>query len=397
MDIRPFYLFSYFVAIACLMAWLVRLGVAIYRWSQKSGLGRVLSGQKHSLRKLGQYLPWNEILLFIAGGVFGWSITSQIETWFVREWLLLTLTSLAILSNELCLSTKDVSLLAVMALIAGISEQRDVGMDVFERLSQVVDDLPPGDVQKAVREILQRRRSGLTVEQSFQPLRGMHPILTELIFTLDLTGGQALPAFEVALERLSLRAGRQWDRVSRTMISRKQIQPLLQFGQAAVLTALLYLVLGDMPAFTLAWPSYTLLGWVSLGCFFAVGVLYASHHHIWLRRFLGVGLLTASLFPLWQYASLPRLFELQFQPITHFKEGASGKRTVEIQEEWAPMDPPIFSAALENQLENITSFIQPTTAPALSTRAEEQPQSLSIPSQSQEEEKTWLLPCCLSR
>ena len=95
MDIRPFYLFSYFVAIACLIAWMVRLSVAIYRWSQKAGLGRLSSGQKQSLRKLGQYLPWNKILLFMAGGVFGWSITLQIETWFEREWLLLTLTGLA--------------------------------------------------------------------------------------------------------------------------------------------------------------------------------------------------------------------------------------------------------------------------------------------------------------
>ena len=397
MDIRPFYLFSYFVAIACLIAWLVHLGVAIYRWSQKAGLGRLLSGQKQSLRKLGQYLPWNKILLFMAGGVFGWSITLQIETWFVREWLLLTLTGLAILSNELCLSTKDVSLLDVMALIAGISEQRGVGTDVYERLARVVDGLPPGDVQKAAREVLLRRRSGMTVEQSLQPLSGMHPILNELIFTLHLTGGHALPAFDVAMERLCLRAGRQWDRVSRTMIFRQQIQPLLLFGQAAILTGLLDLVLGDMPAFTLAWPSYALLGWVSLGCIFAAGVLYAGHHHVWLRRFIGVGLLTASVFPLWQYASLPRLFELQLQPITHFKEGAFGKRAVEIQEEWAPMDPPIANAASENLLEPTSSFMQPTVMPTVSTSGGERPQLLSIPSQSQEEEKTWLLPCCLSR
>ena len=106
---------------------------------------------------------------YFRGGI--WMVDNfQIETWFVREWLLLTLTGLAILSNELRLSTKDISLLAVMALIAGISEQREVGPDVFERLARIVDGLPPGDVQKAAREALQRRRSGLTVEQSFQPL-----------------------------------------------------------------------------------------------------------------------------------------------------------------------------------------------------------------------------------
>jgi len=396
MEIRPLYLFSYFVAVACLIAWLARLGVAIYHWSRKARLGRLLDGQRLSLKSLGRRLPWNNILLVLAGVVFGWSMTSQFETWFVREWLLLILPSLAILSNELRLSTKDVSLLAVMALMAGLSEQRDVGTDFFERLTRVVEGLPTGDVKKATRETLQRRRSGMTVEQYFQPISDIHPILNELIFTLYLTGGQAIPAFDLAVERLSQRAGRQWDRVSRSMMFRKQIQPLLIFGQAAILAALIYLVFEDIPAFTIAWPSYALIGWIALGCFFTAGGLYAAYHRAWLRRFLGVGLLTVSLIPLWQYASLPRLFELKFQPVTHFREGASGKRIVETQEKWAPMDPLIANAAPENQRENTTSSINPTAIPTLPARVEEHIQLTSHPSQNQEE-KTWSIPCCQSR
>ena len=113
---------------------------------------------------LSSKLPWNIILLSISGAVFGWSVISWIGAWFVREWLLLILTGFAILINDLRLSTKDVNLFSVMALIAGLHEQREVGPDLFERLAGIVDGLPPGDVQKAVREAIQRRRSGLTVE-----------------------------------------------------------------------------------------------------------------------------------------------------------------------------------------------------------------------------------------
>ena len=78
----------------------------------------------------------------------------------------------------------------------------------------------------------------------------LHPILDELVFTLRLTGWQASPAFDLALERLAQRAGKQWDRISRWMVFREQIQPFLQFSQMAILAALLYLVIEGIPAFT---------------------------------------------------------------------------------------------------------------------------------------------------
>ena len=397
MEIRPLYLLSYFVAVAYLMAWLARLGLAFHHWSRKAGLGRLLAGQKISLNPLGQNLPWNNFLLAISGLVFGWVVISWAGDWFVREWLLLILSGLAILSNELHLSKKDVQFLAVMALIAGLHDQREVGLDVFERLTRIVDGLPSRDVQKAAREALQRRRSGLAVEQCCSVLNGLHPLLNELVFTLRLTGWQASPAFDLALERLIQRAGKQWDRVSRSMVFREQIRPLLQFSQSAILAALASLVIEDIPAFTLTWPSYTVLGWIGLGCALAAAVLYLAGSRAWLRRLLGAALLLVSLLPLWQYASLPRLFDLQLQSVTHLSEGASNKRV-----EWEPIratdvDPTISNPALENQVENNTSFTRPTATPTLPTMVEILLQSLALPSQSIEVDKTWLIHCCQPR
>jgi hypothetical protein len=101
---------------------------------------------------------------------------------------------------------------------------------------------------------------------------GLHPILNELVFTLRLTGWQTSPAFDLALERLTWRAGRQWDRISRWMVFREQIRPFLQFSQMAFLAGLLYLVVEGIPAFTIAWPSYDVIAWIGLGCVFAAGI-----------------------------------------------------------------------------------------------------------------------------
>ena len=108
MEIRPLYLLSYFVAVAYMIAWLVRLSLAFYHWLRKAGLGRLLAGQRISMNPLGRNLPWNSIFLAVSGAVFGWAVISWAGAWFVREWLLLILPGLGILGNELRLTTKNV-------------------------------------------------------------------------------------------------------------------------------------------------------------------------------------------------------------------------------------------------------------------------------------------------
>jgi hypothetical protein len=131
-------------------------------------LYRLLGGQRISLKPLRDNLPWNNLLLAVSELLFGWVVISWIEAWFVREWLLLILPALAILCIELLLTKKDISFLAVFTLIAGLHNQREAGQDFFERLTKVVDGLPPGEIQAACRESFQRRRSGLPNDQSRQ-------------------------------------------------------------------------------------------------------------------------------------------------------------------------------------------------------------------------------------
>ena len=395
MEIRSLYLLSYFVALAFLMAWLARLGLNFYHWSRKAGLYRLLGGQRISLKPLRDNLPWNNLLLSISGLLFGWVVISWIESWFVREWLLLILPALAILCIELLLTKKDISLLAVFALIAGLHDQREDGQDFFERLNNGVDGLPTGEIQAACRESIQRRRSGLPVDRSCQALSGLHPILDELVFTLRLAGWQASPAFDLAIGCLAQRAGRHWDRISRWMVFREQIQPCLQFSQMAILAALLYLVVEGVSAFTLAWPSYEVIAWIGLGCIFAAGMLYAAHHRAWLRRLIITALLIASLLPFWQYASLPRLFGLQLHSITHITERVSDKQAGWETVQTSTANPNFLDAIQENQ--DKTPLPLPTATPAYQSLVDIRSQPVSVSSQNYEEVHLWAIPCCQPR
>lgn len=390
MEIRSLYLFSYFIAVAFVMAWLTRLGLDSYHWSRKVGLYRLLAGQRVSLKPFRDSLSWNNLLLSGSGLLFGWVVISWIETWFVREWLLLILPTLAIFCTELQLTKKDISLLSVYALIAGLHDQREAGQDFFERLIKVVDGLTPGDIHAACRESIQRRRSSLSADRSCQALSGLHPILEELVFTLRLTGWQASPAFDLALGCLAQRTGRQWDRISRWMVFREQFQPFLQFSQMAILAALLFLVIADIPAFTLAWPSYEVIAWIGLGCILAAGILYAAHQRAWLRRLVGLALLVASLVPLWQYASLPRLFELQLHLTTHITQRVSAK-----QAGWeaiqAPTAKPKFLDTVPEEQDNTPL---PTDTPVYQSMVDLRAHPSSISSQNYAEDQSWAFPCC---
>lgn len=397
MEIRSLYLLSYFFSIAFVMAWLARLGLDLYHWSRKAGLFRLLAGQRMSMKPLSQQLPWNNILLALSGAIFGWVVISWVGAWFVREWQLLILPALAILSNELLLSKRDVSLLAVYALIAGLYDQREAGLDFFERLTRVVDGLPAGEVQKACRESLQRRRSGLSVDQSCQALNGLHPILNEMMFTLRLTGWQASPAFDLALERLAQRASKNWDRISRWMVFREQAQPFLQFSQMGILAALLYLVVEGIPAFTIAWPSYDVIAWIGLGCVLAAGILYAAHQRAWLRRLIITALLIASLLPFWLYASLPRLFELQLHSSTHITERVSDKRAGWEAVQAPIANPKIFNIVPENQEQEKTPWTLSTATPAYQHMVDFGAHPASISSQDKTENLSWPIPCCQPR
>ncbi len=395
MEIHTIYLFSYFVAVVFLIAKLAWLILGFYHWSQKALLGQGFKGQRMPMNPLQQKIPWTKILIAVSGAVFGWAVISLVGARFVREWLLLILPALAILINELQLPKKDIYLLAVMTLFAGLQTHREGGLDIFERLTRVVDELPPGEVQMASREALQRRRSGLAVEQCSKPLHRLHPFLDEMIFTLRLTGWQASLAFDLALELLGQRASRQWDRTSRWMVFREQIRPFLQFSQAAILVALTYLVVEGIPAINLVWPSYTVIGWIGLECVLVSVLLYSSGTRTWMRRLMGSAFLIASLVPLWQYATLPHLVELQLQSVTHLDAGSSNIRAEQELIQTGVLDP--NNSDLEIQVDNNSSPARPTMTPTRPTIVEARLQPQSLSPHSQEVNRSWFIPCCQPR
>jgi hypothetical protein len=323
MDIHPLHLISYLVAVAYLVAWLVYGMRRFSGWVRKAGFIRNLVGKKCSLNPPAQNLPWKDILLAVCGMCLGWALTSWIGALFVKDWLLLFLCGFGVLSQELRPSKRELNLLPVMALIAGLHDQHKEGMDLFDRLSVVVDGLPPGEVQKAVREALQRRRSGFTIEQCCGVLKGLSPFLDELIYTLRLSVWQTVPAFDLALERLRERAGRQWDRTSKALLFKEKVRPLQQFCWSLILGALTFLVIDGRLPFMLVWPSFAVIGCIGLGCVVAAGLLTVGLTQPWLNRILGTAILAASLLPLLLFASPPRLAEIQVHRVMHISQNAS--------------------------------------------------------------------------
>lgn len=392
---QSLYSLSYFLAVTYAIAWIVRLILALIRRVRAPGFAHPFARQSGFLRLRlphGYVLP---MLLVVSGGMFGWVLIAWAGDWFVREWLLLVLPGLAILSRELLLAKRDYSLFAIIALMAGLHNQQEAGTDVFERFAKFSDGLPEGEVKQAARESLQRRRSGSLVEQSCQVLTGLHRLLDELLFTLRLADWQATPAFDLALERLLQRAGRQWDRLSRSLVLREQVRPFVLFSQAAILSALAVLVIKDIPAFRLAWTSYALIRWIGLAGILAAGLFYAAQDRPWLGRLVGGAMIAASLLVMLQAASSPRLFELQRQAVTHWNEGARLAKIAAQTTRTTRTEP--ASAEPVPQLANQPSSSHQTLPAPTPTMAEGQSQPLSTPASHLEPNRSWQILCCQPR
>jgi hypothetical protein len=209
-----------------------------------------------------------------------------------------------------------------------------------------------------------------------------------------LTAWQASPAFDMALGRLAQRAGKKWDRISRWMVFREQAQPFLQFSQMGILAALLYLVVEGIPAFTIAWPSYEVIVWIGLGCILIAGVLYAVHTRAWLRRLVVSALLITSLVPLWQYASLPRLFELQLNSATHITQSISDKQAGWEAVQELTAKPKNLDTVQGNQVLDNTPLPLLTATPAYQIAVDFRSQPVSVSSQNYKEVHLWAIPCC---
>ena len=118
------------------------------------------------------------------------------------------------------------NLLAVVVLLDQVRVYSESESDLFEVLSKMVQELPEGEVQKALREALHHRRSGLAAEACLAILRGINSYLDEFILTLGCINWQTGPALTLIADRLHQRAARRWDRASRLMLLKDRVWPI---------------------------------------------------------------------------------------------------------------------------------------------------------------------------
>jgi len=320
MELRLLPLISYFTAAAYLAAWLFHqswaLVAQIRAWVfQRKAAGRVLS--LSALRETTDRLG---ILLKILGAAIGILFANWVEHWISREWLILVLVAAMVLSEEFRPSRRVMNVLVVTVLMDRVRAYTESDSDLFEVLSRAVQDLPDGEVQRALREALHKRRSGLAARECLEMLRGIDPHLDEFVLTLKHTNLQAGFTMTQVADRLQQRAGRRWDRASRFMLTKEHVWPYLRIVRAAMVAAVIVLSYNGVSLHFTAWPSHITVVWLGLGLIAAGLLLYFALTSSWLRRHLALFLLLFVLSPVLNRTGVQSPWWLQIQTITHVSE-----------------------------------------------------------------------------
>lgn len=327
MELRLLPLISYFTAAAYLVAWLFHqswaLVVRLRAWIfHRKAAGRILS--LSALRETND--PFG-ILPKILAAAIGILFANWAVTWISREWLILVLVAVVVLSEEFRPSRNTMNLLAVTVLMDCVRAYTESDSDLFEVLSRAVQELPEGEVQQALREALHRRRSGLAAQECLAMLRGIDPHLDELVLTLKHISLQTGPALVQVADRLHHRAGRRWDRVSRWMLTKEHVWPYLRIVRVAIVAAIIILFYNGISLHFTAWPSHVSILWLGLGMIAAGLLLYFTLTSSWPRRILAVFLLMLVLFPVLKRIGIQSPWWLQIQTVTHVSENLSDSRS----------------------------------------------------------------------
>lgn len=297
MEIRLLPLISYLSAGVYLMAWIIHRTWSMNVWIRDWLSRRQVVGRVRSLRSLSKKDDWVGILLNIVGAILGMFAARWAVAWVSAEWLLLVLLVIVLQSEDFRPSQAEMNLLAVVVLLDRVIAHNETEIDLFEVLSKVVQEVPEGEVQLALREALHRRRSGLSGEECLGVLRGINSYLDEFILTLKRLDWQSGPALTLATGRLRERAGRRWDRASRFMLLKERVWPYLRVGRAAMLTAIFVLSYSGITVHFTAWPSHMTVLWFGLVLIAAGLLLDFALASGWPRRVLAVALLLLALLP----------------------------------------------------------------------------------------------------
>ena len=237
----------------------------------------------------------NGIYVYFIGILFGGLATLWLMHIFIREWLLVIFVVLAVLSDEMQVSSTETVLLEVMIIFDRLGNHIQDKQDLFESLTNVVQELPEGRIQKSVLEAVLHRRSGESFENSLKAMRGIHPLLDEFVLTLQHSGWKYGPGLNIILNRLTGRAGRKWDRVSWRHLIKDKCRAYVQFSRGAFITALWVILISSSSALNLVMPdrAVIVLAVVALlGVGFMFCLFLKSH---WLRWSIAISIFIVAL------------------------------------------------------------------------------------------------------
>ena len=239
---------------------------------------------------------------------------------FMREWLLVIFVVLAVLSDEMQVSSTETLLLEVMIFFDRLRNHIQGKQDLFESLTNVVQELPEGRIQKSVLEAVLRRRSGESFENSLKAMRRIDPLLDEFLLTLQHSVSQNVPGLNIILNRLIGRAGRKWDRVSWSLLIKDNSRTYVQFSQGAFVTGLWVLVINsfsnlDMVILDRAVIVLAVLALLGLGVLFHV--LFTNH---WIRRSMAIFILIIALTSYANSLIVPIPSWIRVETISHHSE-----------------------------------------------------------------------------
>lgn len=327
MELRLLPLISYFTAAAYLAAWLFHQSWALVAQIRTWIFHHKAAGRVLSLSALRETNDRFGILLKILGAAFGIFFANWVVSWISREWLILVLVAAMVLSEEFRPSRKVMNLLEVAVLMDRIRVYSEPESDLFDVFSKAVQDLPEGEVQRALREALHKRRSGLDTEGYLAILRGIDPHLDEFVLTLKHLNRQSGNALAQVADRLQQRAGRRWDRASRFMLTKEHVWPYLRIVRAAIFAAVIVLSYNGVSMHFTAWPSHITVVWLGLGLIAAGLLLYFALTSSWSRRVLAVFLLLLALFPFLNRIGVQSPWWIQIHTVTHVSENLTDLRS----------------------------------------------------------------------
>jgi hypothetical protein len=287
MTLRLFPLIAYLGSSAYMVCWVIRLLQTIYpkvrSWVHPSRM-------RLSLKTLGKLGEENGFFVYLIGMLFGGLATLWLMHIFIGEWLLVIFVVLAVLSDEMQVSSTETLLLEVMIFFDRLAAHIENSQDLFEALPIIFQELPEGRVKRGVLEAILRRRSGESFENSLKAMRRINPLLDELILTLQHSGWKYGPGLDIILNRLIERAGQKWDRVSWSLLIKDKSRIYVQFCRSAYITGLWVILIISSSALNHVMPDraaivLTILALLGLGFIY---FLFLTRQ--WLRRSLVVSI-----------------------------------------------------------------------------------------------------------